>query len=169
MSTFSRKASTWWPQHKMVPHVSATFRPMTLKNKFKVFAVPRFNKITLPSQIASCEFLLIKHQRLIVLNEYLPPPPPSSEPASFLASWYWFSCKTALLLFRYIQYCSINWVKNQLTVIFILCYKTLIFMVRRRRTAASRYAFRTGALKYSRHQEVLIRHAYHIICFLLLN
>ena len=167
MSTFSRKASTWWPQHKMVPHVSATFRPMTLKNKFKVFAVLRFNKITLPTQIASCEFLLIKHQRLIVLNEYLPPP--SSEPANFLASWYWFSCKTALLLFPYIQYCSRNWVKNQLTVIFILCYKTLIFMVRRRRTVASRYAFRTGALKYSRHQEVLIRHAYHIICFLLLN
>ena len=152
----------------MVPHVSATFRPMTLKNKFKVFAVLRFNKITLPTQIASCEFLLIKHQRLIVLNEYLPPPP-SSEPASFLATWYWFSCKTALLLFPYIQYCSINWVKNQLTVIFILCYKTLIFMVRRRRTVASRYAFSTGALKYSRHQEVLIRHAYHIICFLLLN
>ena len=119
MSTFSRKASTWRPQHKMVRHVSATFRPMTLKNKFKVFAVLRFNKITLPTQIASCEFLLIKHQRLIVLNEYLPPRPPSSEPASFLASWYWFSCKTALLLFPYIQYCSINWVKNQLIVIFI--------------------------------------------------
>ena len=157
------------PTQNDTRYVSATFRPMTLKNKFKVFAVLRFNKITLPTQIASCEFLLIKHQRLIVLNEYLPPPPPSSEPACSLASWYWFSCKTALLLFPYIQYCSINWVKNQLTVIFILCYKTLIFMVRRRRTVASRYAFRTGALKYSRHQEVLIRHAYHIICFLLLN
>ena len=68
VSTFSRKASSGWPQHKMVPHVSVTFRPMTLKNKFKVFAVPRFNKITLPSQIALCELLLVKHQRLMLFK-----------------------------------------------------------------------------------------------------
>ena len=38
------------------------------KNKFNVFAVPRYNKITLPSQIALCELLLVKHQRLMLFK-----------------------------------------------------------------------------------------------------
>ena len=67
LSTFSRKASTW-PQNEMVPHVSAIFWSMTLKNKtkFNVFAAPRLNQIKIPSKNDLCEFLLIKllHQRL---------------------------------------------------------------------------------------------------------
>ena len=45
----------------MVPHVSATFRSMTLKNKnkLKVIAASRLNQITIPSQIVLCKFLLI--------------------------------------------------------------------------------------------------------------
>ena len=81
MSTFFTESKHMiWPQHYMVPLVSATFQPMMLKteNKFKVFAASRFHQGTIPSQIVLCEFLLINllHQRPIVLNEYLPPPLP---------------------------------------------------------------------------------------------
>lgn len=54
----------------IVPHVSATFRSLTLKNKnkFKVFAAPRLNQIAIPFEIVLSKFLLInlQYQRLML-------------------------------------------------------------------------------------------------------
>ena len=118
----------------MVPQVSPSFRSMTLKNKnkFKVFAAPRLNQITIPSQIVLCKFPLInsRHQRLTLFEpdcaQCISPTPTSLPPVSLPVNELWvsicvfffcvsvfqqvyigFLVKTSLLLFPYIQYCQV--------------------------------------------------------------